>query len=138
MSFLFYMLKKNLKADAIGNIPLSMVMDAINEASANVSVMLDEKFANPPTPIRSIRKQTNKAKSNIDTFYTVINIPDVLDVYEVWRITLDNQEYEEVFVILSAVCELAGYKKPTWSDVKYCGFYSTVDEAINEIYARLA
>lgn len=115
-----------------------MVMDAINEASKNVSVMLDEKFANPPTPIRSIRKQTNKAKSNIDTFYTVINIPDVLDVYEVWRITLDNQEYEEVFIILSAVCELAGYKKPTWSDVKYCGFYSTVDEAINEIYARLA
>ena len=113
-------------------------MDAINEASNNVSKLLKQKFANPPVPIRSIRKQKNKAKSNIDDFYTVVNVPDVLDVYEVWKFTLDNQEYDEVFVVISALCTLAGYKKAKWSDVQYRGFYSTVDEAIDEIYRNLA
>ncbi len=113
-------------------------MDAINLASDNVSTLLKEKFANPPAPIRSIRKQNNRAKSNIDDFYTVVDIPEILDVYEVWRIFLDNEEYQEVFVVISAICELAGYKKPDWKNVKYRGFYSTVDEAISEIYSRLA
>jgi len=117
---------------------LSQALDAINQASENVSTLLKEKFANPPAPIRSIRKQNNRADSHIDNFYTVVNIPEVLDVYEVWRIVLNNDEYEEVFVVLSAICELAGYKHPTWKNVEYRGFYSTVDEAISEIYTRLA
>lgn len=112
-------------------------MDAINEASDNVSTLLKDTFANPPVPIRSIRKQQNKARSNIDDFYTVINTPEVLDVYEIWKIVLDNEKYEEVFVVISAICELAGYKKADWSEVKYRGFYSTVDEAVNEIYGHL-
>jgi hypothetical protein len=113
-------------------------MDAINLASKNVSVLLNQKFAIPPVPIRSIRKQKNRAKSNIDNFYTVVNVPDVLDVYEVWKVTLNDQKYSEVFIIISAVCELAGYKKAKWSDVRYRGFYSTVDEAIHTIYGKLA
>ena len=112
-------------------------MDAINEASDNVSTMLKQKFANPPGPIRSIRKQKSKAKSNIDNFYTVINVPEVLDVYEVWKVVLNNEQYDEVFVVISALCELAGYAKANWSNVEYRGFYSTVDEAINDIYGHL-
>jgi len=113
-------------------------MDAVDEASDNISTLLKNTFANPPVPIRSIRKQTNKSRSNIDDFYTVVNVPDVLDVYEVWKFTLNDKEYKEVFVIISAICTLAGYKKAKWSDVQYRGFYSTVDEAIDEIYGRLA
>ena len=73
-------------------------MDAINEASDNISTLLKQNFANPPAPIRSIRKQTNKSRSNIDDFYTVVNVPDVLDVFEVWKFTLNDKEYKEVFV----------------------------------------
>lgn len=113
-------------------------MDAIHNASDNVSSLLKEKFANPPVPIRSIIKQKNRAKSNIDDFYTAVDIKDVVDIYEVWKIVLDNENLDEVFVVLSAKCQLAGYKQPKWSDVKYRGFYSTVDEAINNIYGQMA
>lgn len=113
-------------------------MDAIGEVSDNVSKLLKTKLSIPPTPIRSIRKQKNRANSNIDDFYTVVDIPEMLDVFEVWRIVLDDEELNEVFVVLSAKCKLAGYKQAKWSDVKYRGFYSTVDEAINNIYGQLA
>ena len=113
-------------------------MDAVQKASENVNVLLKTNFAIPPVPIRSIRKQKNRAKSKIDNFYTVVNVPDVLEVFEVWKLTLDDKEYSEVFVVISATCEMAGYRKVKWSDVEYRGFYSTVDEAIHDIYGNLA
>jgi len=113
-------------------------MDSIQQASKNVNVLLKEKFAVPPVPIRSIRRQKNRAKSKIDDFYTVVNVPDILDVFEVWKLILNDSEYSEVFVVISATCEMAGYKKAKWSNVEYRGFYSTVDEAIHDIYGNLA
>lgn|SRR5574344_142203 len=113
-------------------------MDAIKEASNNVSGLLNEKFANPPTPIRSIRKQKNRAKSKIDDFYTTVDIKDIIDVFEVWKIVLDNKSLDEVFIIISAKCTMAGFRNVKWSDVKYRGFYSTVDEALSTIYSSMA
>ena len=113
-------------------------MDAVKEASKNISTLLHCSFATPPTPMRSVRKQKNKAKSHMDNFYTTINPKENLDVCEVWRFLLDNDEQDEVFVVLSAVCTIAGYRNVKWSDVAYRGFYSTVDEALNSIYADYA
>lgn len=91
----------------------------------------------PPAPIRSIRKQKNRAKSYINDFYTMVDINDIVDIYEIWKVTLDDENLTEVFMVLSGKCILQGYRKSKWSQVKYRGFYSTVDEAKSAIYTQL-
>jgi hypothetical protein len=43
-----------------------------------------------------------------------------------------------MFIVVSAKCNLFGFRKSKWSQVKYRGFYSSIDEAKNEIFSRLA
>jgi hypothetical protein len=95
-------------------------------------------LAVPPTPVRSYRKQNNKTKSNIPNFYTTIQPNDIVDVFEIWKVTLNNEDLSEMFIVVSAKCNLFGFRKSKWSQVKYRGFYSSIDEAKNEIFSRLA
>ncbi len=99
--------------------------------------MTNKTLAIPPSPVRSFRKQKNRTKSYIDNFYTMIDINDIVDVYEIWKITLDDEDLSEVFLVLSGKCNLQGYRKAKWSQIKYRGFYSTVDEAKSAIYTQL-
>jgi hypothetical protein len=114
-----------------------MVLDAIDSGSKNISTLMKQKLANPPSLIRSFRKQKNRAKSNVDDFYTTINIDDVVEIFEIWKVVLDDNDMNELFIVISAKCSLRGYTQPKWSNVQYRGFYSTVDEAINNIYGYL-
>jgi len=59
-------------------------------------------------------------------------------VYEIWKVTLDNENLDEIFIVVSARCNLFGFRKAKWSQVKYRGFYSSIDEARTEIFSRLA
>jgi hypothetical protein len=92
----------------------------------------------PPVPVRSYRKQNNKTKSTIPDFYTTVQQNDIVDVYEIWKLVLNDGKQTEVFIVISAKCNLFGYRKAKWSQVKYRGFYSSIDDAKTEIYTRLA
>lgn len=111
-----------------------MVMDSVNEAVRTITKLLHANLANPPVPIRSLRKQKNRAESHIENFYTTIDIPDNIEVYEIWKAILHDTEMNEVFFVISGICTMAGYREVQWSNIKYRGFYHKVDEAINAIY----
>ena len=113
---------------------MPQILDAVNYGVKNICTLTKKTLAVPPVPIRSFRKQKNRPKSFINDFYTMIDINDIVDVYEVWKVVLDDENFTEVYMVISAKCNLQGYRKAKWSKIKYEGFYSTVDEAKQAIY----
>ncbi len=126
--------KKKLirKADEISNIPLYMVIDAISQAARNVSILLNRSLQSPPTPIKSIRKQSDSNVDKIDN-YKIIEPINTVSAYEIWKVNLENDknsdELDHVYVIIKGDYTLQGYKNGKWSNIKYMGFYTTVEEA---------
>lgn len=115
-------------------------MDAITEASQNVSLLLNRKLEIPPIPIKSVRKQTDtnitQSESSIGNTIQAIN---VVKVYEVWQVFLEKNEedLEFVFIVVSGDYTLQGYANGEWSNIEYRGFYTTVEEAQNKISGYL-
>lgn len=118
-----------------------MVLDAIGVASKSVSYLLDRKLDVPPIPLKTVRKQDQSdvvdSKSELPHGFQLPQ-KDV-DVYEVWKVFLEDnsEELDSLFVVLSAVFSQEGYKNGDWSNVEYRGFYTTIEEAQNEINGYL-
>lgn len=94
----------------------------------------------PPVPLKTIRKQdeTNIGQTEIPQIQPVQPINNVT-VYEVWKVYLaDNEEdIKEVYVVLCGDYNVNGYGKGDWSNIEYRGFYTTENEALNEISGYL-
>jgi hypothetical protein len=109
-------------------------MDAISQAARNVSILLNRKLEVPPVPIKSVRKQedTNVSETPL---YNISTPTNVVKVYEIWTVYLkENEEnLDKVYVVLAADNTAQGYKNGTWSNIEYRGFYTTPEEAQNEI-----
>jgi hypothetical protein len=117
------------------------VLDAISLAARNVSVLFNRNLEVPPVPIKSVRKQedTNVGETDVP-LYTVIEPLNIVKVYEVWKVFLQKagkDDPDHVYVVVSADYTLQGYRNGSWSQVEYKGFYTTVEEAQNEISGYL-
>lgn len=102
--------------------------------------MLNRKLSIPPIPIKTVRKNDNNISSPVDTeIYQAIQKINKVKVYEVWKVFLEENEDElnEIFVILAADAIVDGYKKIQWNNVSYEGFYTTVEEAKNQIISYI-
>ena len=63
---------------------------------------------------------------------------NIINVAEIWKVFLDRtEELNNVCVVVTAKYTVSGINKGKWSDVRYRGFYSTEDEAKNEINCYL-
>lgn len=130
---------RRVTADVVGDIPLSIIEPVIDKGCENIHNVLEFGFAAPPRHVRTIRKQLNRAEGFVD-FDPAIDVPDLVTVYEVWEVSAlaDNGvDVEYWFIVISAKCKLAGMTQPDWSNVEYRGFYSTVDEAENNISGHM-
>ena len=59
-------------------------------------------------------------------------------IYEIWRLYLDNySEASEAYIVISANYKTSGYGKGDWNNLQYEGFYTTIEEAENEIEGYL-
>ena len=107
-------------------------MDAINEASRNVSILLNRKMQIAPQLIKTIRKQS-ESDENLN------NVINIVTTYEIWQVYLEYEKtnMNSCYVVISGDYTAHGYKKGTWSNIKYNGFYSLLDEAENEISGYL-
>jgi len=115
-------------------------MDSISQAAQNVSILLNRKLQTVPIPIKSIKKQGDTNVENTDFGVYKNLIPtSIVEVYEIWKIFLERNDsnLNYVFVILSADNTLQGCKNGIWSNIKYRGFYTTIEEALNEIEGYL-
>jgi len=115
-------------------------MDAISLAAQNVSILLNRKLQTVPIPIKSVKKQGDTSATDTDFgVYKNLVPTNIIKVYEVWKIFLENNDsdLDFVFVVLSADNTLQGYKSGIWSNIKYRGFYTTLEESLNEITGYL-
>lgn len=115
-------------------------MDAVSQAARNVSILLNRKLDAPPIPIKSIRKQEDTNVDNPESPYGNITEPvNIVKISEVWKVYLEKNEenLDFVYIIVTADYTLKGYRNGEWSNIQYCGFYTTVEEAQNEISGYL-
>ena len=115
-------------------------MDAINQASRNVAILLNRKLQVAPVFIKSIKKQeeTNSVPKDQNQ-YANTNIVNIITTYEIWQVFLEYEKskMDSCYVVISGDCTLEGYRNGTWSNIKYCGFYSSTNEAESEINGYL-
>jgi hypothetical protein len=115
-------------------------MDAITEAAQNVSILLNRKLEIPPVPVKSIRKQADtNVTQNESPIGNTVQPMNIVKVYEVWQVFLEDneEELEYVFIVVSGDYTLQGYANGEWSNIEYRGFYTTLEEAQNEISGYL-
>jgi hypothetical protein len=115
-------------------------MDAINQASRNVSILLNRKLQTAPVFIKSIRNQEDtNAVPKGQNQYSGINLVNVVSVCEIWEVFLEYEKtkLDNCYIVIGADYTLEGYKKGKWSNIKYRGFYSSPEEAENEINGYL-
>lgn len=117
-----------------------MVIDSISDAARNVSILLRRDISHPPIPIHSEKKQDdNNIVPKTDMNFQFEEPKSKVEVYEVWKVFLsdNDEELENVFVVISGDFDIEGYRNGEWSNIEYRGFYTTEQEAINEINGHL-
>lgn len=126
----------------IEDIPLYLVLDALSQASHNVSILLKLQLDVPPIKRADVRIQGDDSYLGNSTQQMSIDSTPVsiVQVFEVWEVLLDVDAFdlEKVYVVIGARYRQEGYRGGTWSDVEYEGFYTTLEEAKNEINGYLA
>lgn len=87
-----------------------------------------------------MRKQEDTNVTNPESPYASITEPvNIIEISEIWKVYLEENDdkLDEVFVIITADYTLEGYRNGEWSNIQYRGFYTTVQEAQNEISGYL-
>lgn len=95
----------------------------------------------PPVPIETVRKQNNNQSSGKDEQIPKgFRLPkNIVEVFEIWKVFVEQEKNgtNEACVVLSADFVTEGYSKGEWQNVEYRGFYTTFEEAKNEINGHL-
>lgn len=110
-------------------------------ASHNVSALANRNLEVPPVPLETIKKQeTNQSQGQNEQIPKGFRLPkNVVQVFEIWKVFVEQEkdELNEICVVLSANYAVEGYSKGEWNNVEYRGFYTTFEEAKNEINGYL-
>ena len=126
------MLKRLIKiADIEENIPFHLITGLLNEAVNEVRTFFHAGFKAPPKHIRTWYKKREYHESYIENYYSVLDMLDKTDVYEIWQLILEDNT--EVYIVLSAEHYNLNLKRAKWENPKYHGFYDTLSAAVNYI-----
>ena len=118
------------------NIPLELVLDSLSEASNNVNILLNVDLKRSPVPVSTYIRQDISNIPNEETYESkVCLLEDSNEIWQVWEVFLNNKE--NVYVVIYAECKTKDYNSFEWDNIQYKGFYSTKQEAINEIKGYL-
>lgn len=115
-------------------------MDTINIASRNVSILLNRKLQTAPVFIKQVRKEIDSnAVPKDENYYNSVDVVNIINVFEIWKVFLQYEKthMNECYIIISGDYTLQGYRNGNWSNIEYCGFYSSATEAENEISGHL-
>jgi hypothetical protein len=118
-------------------------MNAISQASKNVSGLLGEKLVQPPVLVDTIREQEfSNIQEDNSSFENVVDTINVVRVHEIWEVYLgdidDKKDIETIFIVISGDNKIKQkYEKGDWNNIEYQGFYSTLEEAKNNIKGYL-
>ncbi|MDF2534304.1 MAG: hypothetical protein K0R18_461 [Bacillales bacterium] len=121
--------------------PLNLVLDALSVASHNVAALMTRNLEVPPVPVETVKKQdNNQAENPNQEIPKGFRLPkNIVEVFEVWKVFVEQERNQtnEAYVVLSADHVVEGYQQGEWENVEYRGFYTTLEEAKNEINGYL-
>ena len=115
---------------------MSISLDAISLGAQNTTTLLDRTLEVPPVKIKVLEPDPQKEElalvEPIKPYRTQI-------VFEIWKLYLNRMpnEPDEAYIIISANYNTHSYGQGNWDNLQYCGFYTTAEEAENEIYGYL-
>jgi hypothetical protein len=122
-------------------LPLNLVLDALSVASHNVAALMTRNLEVPPVPVETVKKQdNNQAENPNQEIPKGFRLPkNIVEVFEVWKVFVEQERNQtnEAYVVLSADHVVEGYQQGEWENVEYRGFYTTLEEAKNEINGYL-
>lgn len=101
-----------------------------------MSILLNRKLQVAPVFIKQIRKTADtNAVPRDQNYYNNVDVTNIVTVYEIWKIFLDydKAKMDDCYIVVTGDITLQGYRNGKWSNVQYCGFYSSPQEAENEI-----
>lgn len=117
-------------------IPLSIAVDAVTFGARNTTTLLGRTLEVPPVKIKVLEPNMNDDElalvEPIHPYRTQI-------VFEIWKLYLTREkgEQNEAYIVISANYNTHGYRQGEWDTLRYCGFYTTLQEAENEINGYL-
>jgi hypothetical protein len=121
--------------------PIDLVLDVLSLAAKSVSETLSLKLEVPPVPLKTVKKKVpNNNEEQNSSIPEGYKIPAKRDnIFEIWKIFLEDnpEKITEAYVILNGDFVDQGYKKGIWENIEYKGFYTTLEEAQNEISGYL-
>lgn len=101
---------------------------------------MGRKLDVPPVPVETIRKQDSNEANQGEEIPSGYRLPNnIVEVYGIWKIFVEYEDnaVNEAFVVVSADNVVEGYKQGEWENIEYRGFYTTFEEAKNEINGYL-
>jgi hypothetical protein len=120
---------------------LHLILQKISDATKNVYNLLSLKIEGPPVFVDSIKKHDESdvadlSEENIQNFEIT---KKKVKVYEIWKVFFEENldERNFAYVVISADNISEGYKEGEWSNLRYRGVYSTLEEAKNQISGYL-
>ena len=121
---------------AILEIPLSLSVDMITFGARNASTLLARTLEVPPVKVKVLEPIKGKEDP---TLVEPIHPYRSQTVYEIWKLYLNRIKGgpNEAYIVISASYNTHGYGQGRWDDLQYEGFYTTIEEAENEINGYL-
>lgn len=67
--------------------------------------------------------------------YEYVNMNNVVISYEIWQVFLDTEksDIDSCYIVIKGKYKTNGYANGEWISIDYKGFYTTIQEAENEI-----
>jgi hypothetical protein len=117
-------------------IPTDLVFDVLSDASNNVNSLLKLNLRRSPVPVSTYIREDISGIADTESYESKTVILDkVNEVWEIFQMFLKNKT--TVYIVISADCHTKDDKYFDWDNIEYRGFYSTKQEAVNEIKGYL-
>jgi hypothetical protein len=117
-------------------IPIDLVFDVLSDASNNVNTLLNLNLRRSPVPVATYIREDISGIADTESYESKTVLLDKIDkVWQIYQVFLKSKT--TIYVVISADCHTKDDKYFDWDNIQYRGFYSTKQEAVNEIKGYL-
>lgn len=115
---------------------MSFSVDAVSLGARNTTTLLGRTLEVPPVKIKVLEPDQEKLELSL---VEPIKPYRTQQVFEIWKLYFARIQGEpnEAYMVISANYNTRGYNQGKWDHLQYCGFYTTIEEAENEIQGYL-
>ena len=114
----------------------STILENIEKGNLPKKLKSNINLKRSPVPVSTYVRNDISNIPDKETYESKVGlVDDINEVWEIWEVFLNNKT--NIYVIIYADCITNDYTFFKWENITYKGFYSTKQEAINEIKGYL-